>query len=148
MKVIKKIDNKIRKELKKNNNYCNDKCIVRKLTKGVECRTRGCVYELECQECYRKYRGQTGQSIQTRTNEHFEDWKRGEDKSPLHRHSQLFHDGKRFPLSIKILKKCYGNPTGRKIAEAVLIDELSSNQTMKGKSEWTYVKLNKVSTLN
>ena len=103
---------------------------------------------LKCQECYRKYRGQTGQSIQTRTNEHFEDWKRGEDKRPLHRHSQLFHNGKRFPLSIKILKKYYGDPTGRKIAEAVLIDELSSNLTMNGKSEWTYVKLNKVSTLN
>ena len=44
---------------------------------------------------------------------------------------------KTFPVSIKVLKKCYGDPTGRRIAEAVLIDKLSSDQTMNGKDEWT-----------
>ena len=34
------------------------------------------------------------------------------------------------------------------IAQAVLIDKLSGDQTMNGKSEWTFVKLNKLSTTN
>lgn len=55
---------------------------------------------------------------------------------------------KTFPVSIKVLKKCYGDPTGRRIAEAVLIDKLSSDETMNGKNEWTYIKLNKLSAYN
>ena len=55
---------------------------------------------------------------------------------------------KTFPVSIKVLKKCYGDPTGRRIAEAVLIDKLSSDETMNGKNEWTYIKLNKLSACN
>ncbi len=53
-----------------------------------------------------------------RTNEHFVDWRRG-DKSPF---TPTFAngDGRCFPVSVKVLKKCFGEPTGRKIAEAVL----------------------------
>ena len=86
-------------------------------------------------------------SIEERTEEHFADWKRQETSSPLYRHSQLFHNGEQFPVSIKILKKCFGDATERKITEAVLIDKLSATETMNGKNEWTYVKLNKVSTI-
>ena len=120
--------------------------MVCKNSVGVNCRVRGYVYDLVCEDCQRKYRGQTGNSIGERTNEHFSDWQRGNDKSPLHRHAQLFHNGERFPVSVKILKKCFGDPTGRKITEAVLIDQLSNDETMNGKNEWTYVKLNKLST--
>ena len=153
LKVVEKVTHNIRKELQRSNPFKDDSCgkencMVCRNSVGVDCRVRGCVYELVCEECQRKYRGQTGNSIGERTNEHFDDWKRGNDKSPLHRHSQLFHDGKRFPVSVKILRKCFGDPTGRKITEAVLIDELSSDETMNGKNEWTYVNLNKVSTSN
>ena len=48
-------------------------------------------------------------------------------------------------MSVQILKNCFGDPTTRKITEAVLIDELSKTETMNGKNEWSYVKLNKVS---
>ena len=53
--------------------------------------------------------------------------------------------GEKFPVSVKILKNCFGDPTTRRITEAVLIDELTTSQTMNGKNEWTYIKLNKVS---
>ena len=43
------------------------------------------------------------------------------------------------------MKNCFGDPTTRRITEAVLIDELTTSQTMNGKNEWTYIKLNKVS---
>ena len=150
---MERIDESIRQYLQRSNPFqrrrCGkDWCVVCEEETDVDCRTRGCVYEMLCEECRRKYRGQTGQCIQIRTKQHFDDWKRGEETSPLHRHSQLFHGGKSFPVSIRILKKCYGDATGRKISEAVLIDQLSSNQTMNGKNEWTYVKLNKLSTSN
>ncbi len=151
MKVVEKVGHTIRTELQKSNPFkedgCGrDNCMVCRNSLGVDCRIRGCVYELLCETCQRKYRGQTGNSIGERTNEHFDDWQRGEEESPLQRHSQLFHNGERFPVSVKVLKKCFGDPTGRKISEAVLIDQLSSNETMNGKNEWTYVKLNKLST--
>ena len=67
-------------------------------------------------------------------------------KASLHRHSKLFNDDKRFPINVKILRDCFGDPTGRKVAETVLINELSINQTMNGKKEWSYIKLKKLST--
>ena len=91
-----------------------------------------------------RYRGQTGVSADERIDQHFDDWKRGLDTCPLYRHSQLYHQGKRFPVGVKILKNCFGDPTTRRISEAVLIDELSANETMNGKNEWTYIKLNKI----
>ena len=150
LKVIEKVDNNIRKELQKSNPFkqetCGrEKCMICRLETGVNCRARGCVYEMLCGECERKYRGQTGNSAHERINQHFEDWTRKLDSSPLHRHSQLHHQGNKFPVRIRILKNCFGDPTTRKITEAVLIDELSSNDTMNGKNEWTYVKLNKLS---
>ena len=152
IKVVEKVDHKIRNELQRSNPFktptCGNKdCILCKIGSGIDCRTRGCVYELKCEECSRKYRGQTGVSTGTRTNRHFDDWRRKEEKCPLFRHSQLYHNGNSFPVSVKILRKCYGDPTGRKITEAVLIDELTTEETMNGKKEWSYVKLNKVSMI-
>ena len=150
LKIVEKVENNVRKELQKSNPFklekCGrEKCMICKIETGVNCRARGCVYEMLCSECERRYRGQTGNSVQERINQHFEDWTRKLDTSPLFRHSQLHHQGKKFPVRVKILKNCFGDPTTRKITEAVLIDELSSNDTMNGKNEWTYVKLNKLS---
>ena len=75
----------------------------------------------------------------------FNDWDRCVDACPLYRHSKLYHQGARFPVSVRIRRNCYGDPTAREIAESVLIDELTPNQTMNGKTQWTYVKLNKIS---
>ena len=153
IKVREKVDNNIRRELQRSNPFKNatcgrKSCIICERDMGVDCRTRGCVYELRCEECRRKYRGQTGNSIGERTKEHFDDWKRGETSSPLHRHAELYHGGRTFPVSVKIIERSFGDATRRKIAEAVHIDELSTNETMNGKAEWTYVKLNKLSTAN
>ena len=73
-----------------------------------------------------------------RTNQHFEDWRRVEG-SPLYRHWQIYHDGSEFPVNIKIMKECFGDPTKRHISEAVLIDELTGRQTMNSKNEWSEV---------
>ena len=59
--------------------------------------------------------------------------------------TQLYHKGERFRVGVKILRNYFGDPTTRRISEAVLIDELSAEETMNAKSEWTYVKLNKLS---
>ena len=150
LKVVEKVENNVRKELQRSNPFkeekCGkDKCMICKLESGVNCRARGCVYEMLCSECERRYRGQTGNSAQERIGQHFDDWTKQLDTSPLFRHSQLHHQGNRFPVKIKILKNCFGDPTTRRITEAVLIDELTSEDTMNAKNEWTYVKLNKLS---
>ena len=150
LKVIEKVENSITKELQKSDPFKQDKCGRTKCkicdtNTGVNCRARGCVYQMTCEECVRRYRGQTGVSAQERINKHYDDWKNKVEACPLYRHSQLYHGGGTFPVSVQILKNCFGDPTTRKITEAVLIDELSKTETMNGKNEWSYVKLNKVS---
>ena len=150
LKVTEKVDNTVRKELQRSNPFkgetCGrEKCKICQLESGVNCRARGCIYEMQCKECERRYRGQTGNSADERITQHFKDWERKESTCPLYRHSQLYHQGNKFPVSVKILKNCFGDPTTRRITEAVLIDELSSEETMNGKSEWSYMKLNKLS---
>ena len=150
LKVIEKVENSVSKELQRSNPFKDDvcgraKCKICETTSGVNCRARGCIYEMICKECERKYRGQTGNTAQERVNKHFEDWKGKVESCPLHRHSLLYHEGRAFPVAVKILKNCFGDPTTRRITEAVLIDELSTTETMNGKNEWTYVKLNKLS---
>ena len=74
-------------------------------------------------------------------------WNSKDTKCPLYRHSQLYHNGREFKVGVKILKNCFGDPTTRRITEAVLIDELTAEETMNAKNEWTYIKLNKI-TMN
>ena len=73
-----------------------------------------------------------------------DDWAKGVQSSPLVRHKELFHPNDDFQIDVKILAKCFGKPSRRMITEAVLIDELSEQDTMNSKSEWNYVKLNKI----
>jgi hypothetical protein len=153
IRIQEKVDNSIKRELQKSNPFkekgCGrERCQICIRESGIDCRTRGCIYEMECGECGRRYRGQTGNSIRERFDQHLTDWDRKEPSSPLYRHSQLFHGHNKFPVSIKVLKRCFGDATGRKITESVMIDKLSTSETMNGKNEWTYVKLNKVSTSN
>ena len=91
-----------------------------------------------------KYRSQTGNSAQERISQLFESWKKKDSKCPLYRHSELYHEGREFPVSVKVLRNCFGDPTTRRITESILIDELSTEETMNAKGEWTYIKLNKI----
>ena len=60
------------------------------------------------------------------------------------KHSMLYHNGGEFDVDIRVLAKCYGKPSKRKITEAVLIEELPNNKAMNSKKEWSYSKLSKV----
>ena len=107
LKVIEKVDKSIRKEIQRSDPFKSESCgrtdcTICELETGVNCRARGCIYEMWCKECQRKYRGQTGVSADERIGKHFEDWKRKLETCPLHRHSQLYHQGKRFPVGVKI----------------------------------------------
>ena len=98
---------------------------------------------MRCKECSRKYRGQTSRSEYERTNEHFKDYRDKKEGSVLFEHSKKYHEGRDFEVEVTILARCFGQPTTRMITEAVLIDELSDQETMNAKTEWTYVKLPK-----
>ena len=152
IKVVEKVECSVRNELQRSDPFkkkdCGrTDCIMCKLASGYDCRTRGCVYQLECIECQRKYRGQTGNSGYERVNQHFDDWRRQLEISPLFRHSQLYHNGQEFEVGVKILKQCYGDATKRQIAEAVLIDELTEEETMNSKNEWNYINLKKINIM-
>ena len=149
IKIVEKAGTTIKGLLQKSDpfgvNHCGrERCLICESGCPVDCRVRGCVYQYICEECKRKYRGQTGRAIFERNNEHMEAWEQGEDECPLQRHSNLYHGGRRFNVDLEVIAKCYGKPSRRMITEAVLIGEIPDNETMNNKSEWNYANLDKM----
>ena len=88
IKVVEKIDSTVKGELQRSNPFkvrkCGrENCMIFKQGVKINCRTRGCVYEIKCEECERKYVGQTSRSLYERMNEHFDDWASRREKSML-----------------------------------------------------------------
>ena len=105
VKVVEKMGRTIKSELQRSNPFdlksCGrNNCAICKLGIKIDCRTRGCVYEMTCKECSRKYRGQTGRSIFERVNEHFKSYTEKKEDSVLFQHSEQYHDGQKFQLNI------------------------------------------------
>ena len=149
VKVIEKMRNTVKTEIQRSNpfktrNCGRNDCVLCKLGMNIECRTRGCVYEIECTDCTRKYRGQTGRSIYERINEHFKDYRDKKEKAVLYEHSKQYHESQEFNMKVSIISRCFGEPTTRLITEAILINQLSDEETLNSKTEWTYVKLPRV----
>ena len=149
IKVVERVGITIKSLLQRSNPFgvkdCNrDKCLLCCQGSNSDCRTRGCVYEYECLQCIRIYRGQTGRSMYERGKEHLEAWEAADDECPLQRHANIYHEGGHFEAEVKIIARCYGKPSRRLITEAVMIDEIPPDKTMNSKSEWSYVKLAKV----
>ena len=143
----------IKGELQRSNPYgwkhCNrNDCITCNLDIQINCRTRGNVYEMECVQCRetvsKKYRGQSGRSIYEQMKEHILNWQQKDEESYLHKHSLDCDGGGIFDIDVKLMAKCFGRPTERMITESVKIEELSDENTMNSKSEWTYVRLPRI----
>ena len=48
---------------------------------------------------------------------------------------------------MRITAKCFGKPTRRMITEAVVTDEVEEDSAMNRKSEWGYVRLPRVGSV-
>ena len=149
LKVIERAGLTVKKILQRSNPFgkkrCErEECMVCKYGRPGECRTRGCGYQLMCKEDEKKYKGQTGRSAYERIGEEVRDWRNKDEKSPLWRHSEVYHGGEDFDLEVKITDKSFGKPSRRMITESVMIEQVKENDAMNSKKEWTYVKLNKV----
>ena len=149
VRVVEKAGLTVKKVLQRSDPYekkkCErDDCMVCSHGRPGQCRIRGCGYELMCKDDRRKYRGQTGRSLYVRLGEEIRNWEKKEEKSPLWRHSQLFHQGGYFEIEVKVNDKSFGKPSKRKITESVMIEQLDENETMNNKQEWTYARLNRV----
>ena len=117
-------------------------CEVCRRGNYTDCKESGCVYELTCRD--RRYRGTTARTTYHRTKEEVRDWLKQEEDSPLWKHSQMYHNGGDFEFDIRVIGRCFGKPSRRRITEAVRIDELDDEKTMNSKGEWSYIKLSKV----
>ena len=120
-------------------------CFVCKDDKKVNCRARGVIYEIQCEEdgCGMKYIGQTSRSVYERMKEHNNWNERSKEDSgkPLIKHSREFHGGGEFRKTVRIKDSMYGKPSKRMIGEAVYINDLLESEAMNGKMEWTFVNL-------
>ena len=155
-KVIERMNRTVKNQIQRNNPYgwehCgrND-CPTCNRDIQINCRARGCVYEIECTDCKetvtKQYRGQSGRSIYERMKEHFREWERKSTDSYLEKHSVQYHNGETFGVDVKILAQCYGKPTSRMITEAVKIETLPEENSLNSKAEWTYVRLPSVGVI-
>ncbi len=151
VKVVEKVTKTVKNVLQKSDPFPEPNCgredcevCRRKSDSNTDCRTTGCVYELRCKECDRRYRGTTLRSVYHRTKQEVADWLKKDEESPLWKHAQLYHNGNEFDMEITVMKQCFGKPSRRRISEAVLIDELPEEKTMNSRKEWSYIKLSKV----
>ena len=150
IKVVEKMSSTIKSNLQRNNPFgwspCNrTDCPICSRGLKVNCRARGCVYEITCTECQQTvekiYRGQTGRSLYERMKEHMRCWNEKSEESCLHAHAEKCHGGGQFLINIRLLKECYGKPTARMVSEAVLIEDLPTELSLNSKAEWNYVSL-------
>lgn len=58
---------------------------------------------------------------QERINQHLNNKSRKVETCPVHKHSLIYHRGKKFSIRYKILKNSVGDPITRQITDAVLI---------------------------
>ena len=151
VKVVERVSTTVKKMVQKSDPFPKGDCgrgdcevCPRKSNPNTDCRTTGCVYELTCKECDRRYRGTTSRSVYHRTKTEVADWRKKVEDSPLWKHSQEHHNGNEFDMEISVMKQCFGKPSRRRISEAVLINELPNEKTMNSKQEWSYIKLSKV----
>ena len=155
IKIVEKAGRNIKGILQKSDPFpirrCGrDDCVVCANGMNIDCRTRGCVYEIECteQDCGRKYIGTTGRSLYERMKEHMKCMV-SEDESdsvnPIYRHRIDSHSGREFPFVVRILDKQFGKPSKRLISEAVRIERMDNRRAMNNKNEWSYVCLNRTS---
>ena len=149
IKVVEKVSSTVKQILQKSDpfekQHCgrND-CEVCRRGNFRDCKTCGCVYELACIECDRRYRGTTSRSVYERIGEEIRAWRNKEEDSPLWKHAQLHHGDGDFEMDIKVLSQCFGKPSRARITEAVMIEDLPEDKTMNSRGEWSYIKLSKV----
>ena len=152
VKIQERSGTKLKRILQRSDPFSKEKCIrdtcmicTRELE--VNCRTRGCVYQIMCTVCKNdnnrknKYRGQTGRSVNERMNEHLKLWEKKDEKSVLWQHSMEHHESQQFPVEVSILSKCFGKPTKRLITEVVMIEEMNDAEGMNNKTEYGYVRM-------
>ena len=115
LKVMERAGLTVKKILQRSNPFekksCErEECMVCKYERPGECKMRGCGYQLICKEDGKKYNGQTGRSAYVRIGEEVRDWRKKDERSPLWRHSEVYHGGEDFDLEVKITDKSFGKP--------------------------------------
>ena len=95
-------------------------CVMCENEMGVDCRTRGCVYEIECKEegCGKKYVGMTGRSVYERMKEHINGMVNGREdddsvSNPLLRHKVLCHGEENVDVNVRIVDRRFERPSRR-----------------------------------
>lgn len=149
VKVIEKAGVTVKQILQKSDPYPKKRCTrvdcaVCEYGKPGECRTRGCGYQIKCKDDSKQYRGQTGRSVYERTKEEMNELLKKNEKSPLWKHAEEFHEGHWFDMEVKVTDRCFGKPSRRMISESVRIEGLDVEEAMNRKHEWTYIKLDKI----
>ena len=124
-----------------------DDCVICRNNMGVDCRKRGVVYQIECEEqnCGKKYIGQTGRTLYERFKGHEQRIGHrvdGRAVGPLEKHREE-HGDSEFRYKVNIKDQLYGKATKRMISETVRIDGLDDETSFNRKKGWTCAPLYK-----
>ena len=112
------------------------------------CETNSCSYRIICIGCERNqetahYEGETGRNPFSRGLEHKRDLKNEKEESPLWKHCQLVHDGRKQEFTMKVLgsfKSCLQRQTN----EAVRIVSSEAKYIMNSRSEFHQAPITRV----
>ena len=134
-----------------------DNCLLCSNGQMGVCRRSHVLYKLECLEtnegeggevegenktenCCGLYNGESNRNGYSRGFEHLRDSKihtvDGVENSVILKHAWQVHDGKDIKVKMKIVGSFRGDPTGRQVAEAILIRNTPESISMNSKSEY------------
>ena len=132
VKFIEKSGHSLQNQLEKADPFRGDTCgredcFSCQQEGGGDCESRGCVYEILCQEdsCrdrVPRYDGESGRNCYTRSLEHARGYRNGARDNAMKKHSDEYHEGRkdvRYKMNIVRLFK--RDNVRRKIFEAVRI---------------------------
>ena len=107
---------------------------------GGDCRKTNVGYEIGCDECEGNnvvmYVGETSRNAYIRGQEHIDAYRRNDQKSPLWKHAERHHGGrKNVVYSMKIVNY-FRDPLTRQVNEGVRINRSTAEVVLNSKSEW------------
>ena len=122
-------------------------CTSKEKEGGISCQKENVTYTITCRECGRLgqkavYWGETCRNGYKRGCEHEEGLLKEIEKSPLWRHSRVFHGGqKKIEWFCMKVEKIHRTPLVRQVSEGVEIARCQADIVMNSKGEWNGSKL-------
>ena len=143
IKLVERAGESVKRLIQRSDPFKEKKCsrensLVCRTGGSGPCSAFGVTYEIKCEECSRKYVGETSRSAYTRGVEHLRDVDGNREQSVLGRHTKEEHGGV-FPDFTMSVTSVHGTDAMmRQVTESILIRR---DRELNNKTEWNNFSL-------